>query len=326
MVRLPTTRILLTLAAAGLAFPSAGAAQLDLNITALIKADGEDCDVAECVNRGFNAQDCASTTAGVDLRPAASTMVTGNMIDVWMTTGTGDCSTTEARNPMSATCQHVGCYDLTDNRFLIPLADIDAAAANPLCESSTRAGLAVSLTTFAGAGCMNQDAVDADATDSVSVRVDAVGPVAPPLDSTSVAGDNEVDISWERDSEANLRFRLYYGGACSGAAGDGGTTTVDPGSLTFIRETDLMNSSATLDPEADLGLGVGEEVGVYVAGVDVAGNEGELAGPICVSRIDAVGFCDDFDGCEEGCSAGPVSGAGFGSFFLLALVVLRRRR
>ena len=113
MARLSTTRLLLTLTALGLSLPTAAFAQLDLTITALEKSSGESCSVMECVNRGFNAQDC-SGSASVDLRPAAGTMVTGNMIDVWMTTGTGDCSTTEARNPMSATCQHVGCYDLTE--------------------------------------------------------------------------------------------------------------------------------------------------------------------------------------------------------------------
>lgn len=328
MARLSTTRLLLTLTAVGLSLPTAAFAQLDLTITALEKSSGESCSVMECVNRGFNAQDC-SGSASVDLRPAAGTMVTGNMIDVWMTTGTGDCSTTEARNPMSATCQHVGCYDLTDSRFLIPLSDIDGAATTPLCaDGSTRAGLNVNLTAFAGAGCMNQDAVDADATDNVSVRVDSVGPVAPTLDSTDLAGDSSVSVGWETGSEANLTYRVLYGGACTGAAGDGGTATVDRDTLTQLGgDTDLMATSRTIDPEEGLGLEIGESVGVYVAAIDAAGNEGELAGPVCVSRIQALGFCDTYMDCESGgCSAGPIRGAGLGSLFLLALVVLRRKR
>lgn len=329
MARLSTAPTLLALLAAGLGLPGASFAQeLDLNLTALIKASGEECSVNECVNRGFNDQDCGSASAAVDLRPATGTMVTGNMIDVWMTTGTGDCSTVEARNPMSATCQHVGCYDLADNSFLIPLSEIDDAAATDLCsDEAPRAGLDVRLYAFAGVGCMNQDAVDASATDNVTVRVDAVGPAAATLRQSSLAGDSSVTLGWETGSETDLTYRILYGGSCGGSAGDGGTTTVDRSTLRQLgSDTDLMTTSVTIDPENGLGLEIGESVAVYVAAVDVAGNEGDLAGPVCVSRVEALGFCDDFAGCDsEGCSAGPVTGGGFASLFLLGLVVLRRK-
>lgn len=325
MARLSTIQILSTLAIAWLLLPAAASAQLDLNIS-LIKESGEDCSVMECVNRGFNLADCNGTSAAVDLRPATGTMVTGNMIDVWMTTGTGDCSTTEARNPMSATCQHVGCYDFTGDNFIVPLGDIDAASGSPLCDGTTRTGLSVSLYAFAGVGCMNQDAVDADATDNFTVRVDAVGPTAPTVNNDSVAGDNSVSVSWERGDEADLKYRVYYGGSCTGTAGDGGTGTPTPGELTLVEETELMTTSVTLNPETELGLDLGESTAVYVAGVDVAGNEGDLGGPVCVNRTESLGFCDEFSDCDDsGCSAGPMRGAGFGSLFLLALVVLRRR-
>jgi len=325
MARLSTTRLLSTLAASVVALPAVASAQLDLNI-ALIKQNGEDCGVMECVNRGFNSEDCGGTTAAVDLRPATGTMVAGNMIDVWMTTGTGDCSTTEARNPMSATCQHVGCYDFSGDRFLVPLSEIDAASGSPLCDGTTRTGLTASLYAFAGVGCMNQDAVDAGATDNFSVKVDAVGPTAPTVNNDSVAGDNSVSVGWGRGDEATLKYRVYYGGSCTGTASDGGTGMVTPGELTLLEETELMTTSVTLNPDTDLGLALGESVAVYVAGVDIAGNEGELAGPVCVNRTESLGFCDEFTDCDEGgCSAGPVSGAGFGSLFLLALVVLRRK-
>ena len=330
MARISTIRILLTLAAAGLTLPSAALAQLDLNITALVnKADGDACDVMECVARGFNDADCAGSSAAVELRPAAMTMVTGNMIDVWMTSSTsGDCSTTESRNPMSATCQHVGCYDLTDSRFLIPLSDIDGAATTSLCSgTTTRTGVNVTLFAFAGAGCMNQDAVDAGAIDSVTVKVDPLGPAAPTPTRDSLSGDTAVTLGWNTGSEADLKYRILYGGTCTGGASDGGTSTVDRASLTQLgSDTDLMTTSRTINPETGLMLGENESVAVYIAAIDVAGNEGDLSSPICVSRVMGVGFCDDWEGCEDGgCSTGPVSGAGFGSLFLLALVVLRRR-
>lgn len=328
MARLSTTRLLLTLATVGLLVPSGALAQLDLSVTALIKASGDDCSVNECINRGFNANDCAGT-ATLEVQPANGTTVPSNMIDVWMTTGTGDCSTTEARNPMSATCQNVGCYDLEGDSFLIPLSDIDAAASTPLCDdSSTRAGLNVNLYAFAGVGCNNQDAVDADATDNFAVRVDAVGPVAPTLNNDSLSGDTSVTVGWETGSEANLTYRLLYGGSCTGTGGDGGTGTVDRDSLTQLgSDTDLMTTSRTINPEDGLGLELGESVAVYVAAVDVAGNEGDLAGPICVNRVEALGFCDEFSDCDSGgCSAGPVGHTAFGgSLFLLVLFVLRRK-
>ncbi len=330
MARLSPIRLLLAFAAIGLLLPSGAFAQLDLNVTRLDKTDGEDCSDIGCRAIGFNGQDCDAAAIGnTDVQLVLGTMSTLNTIDVWVG---GDCGTATDRQMMGG-CRHVGCYTVSSgNEFLLPLADIDSAPDTSPCDATTSAPQTLTLTALSVPTC-NDTTTDVEAANlaTFDVTIDAVGPAAPDVNTTPRSGDTEVQVGWSAGSETGLTYRLYYADGCDGMGGDGGTTTVDPGSLQRIAgETSPNARSETIDPDADLDLDFDDGsnmASVYVAAVDLAGNEGELGGPVCVTRIPGRGFCEDFGGCDsDGCSAGPITGAGFGSLFLLGLVVLRRRR
>ncbi len=300
---------------------------LGLTVAAL-EGPGGSRTTAEGINRGFSSLDCAdAASAFARVVPMAGTNITTGIVDVWMVTDSTDCSTTDARNPDTGTCVHVGAADVdsTDSSFDVQLANIDAAATTAICTSTARTGVTVRLFAFATGNVEDRGDVGSD-WGQVSVIVDPTGPVAPELDSTTAAGDNEVSISWSRVSDMNEVYRIYSGGPCGTGigGGDGGTGGTD--GLTLVKETSTGTSSTTVNPE-NLGLATGEDIEIYVVAVDQAGNEGEPAGPICVTRMELSGFCDEFSDCESGCTAGgvPPSSAAW-PLLALGLLGLRRKR
>ena len=77
------------------------------------------------------------------------------------------------------------------------------------------------------------------------------------------------------------------------------------------------------------------EIAVAAVAIDPAGNESKLSNPICVQRINTIGFldaCDQTPGCREGLKSCSLSPVGRGSAWELSLLglalaaLIRRRR
>ena len=289
--------------------------------------DGEVRDTAEEINRGFNNVDCSDpANAKVRLQPVG-TDISQEFVDLWLATGSEDCTAEAARNPDMRTCDHVGTADIngTNSEFEVTLSAIDAASEVDICGATSDTGRTVKLFVFA-TGNEAEEGPVGDSWGVASILVDPTGPGAPTLAATDLAGDNEVMIEWDAVTTGRPRYDVYVGGAC-------GASDPEMAGLLEGSRTSQGATSANVNPEADLGLALGQSVTVYVVAIDEAGNRGSFSQGVCVTRVEVRGFCDVFmeegGDCEDdGCAAGGSLAPRLPMLMPLALGLMmwRRRR
>jgi hypothetical protein len=163
-------------------------------------------------------------------------------------------------------------------------------------------------------------------------------------------GEDEIGASWDTvNAGPTTRYTVYFDIGTGGSAGggDAGAEALECGSGKLVAgetpppvddktvfSASANSTSGSLTGLEAKGIGIGEQVAVAVATVDIAGNRSVLSSPVCVTRVETTGF---WDACEsssckddfETCSVRPGKGPR-GLFMTLGLaagvLALGRRR
>ncbi|MFT5354179.1 MAG: hypothetical protein ACI9KE_001380 [Polyangiales bacterium] len=259
--------------------------------------------------------ECESAT---DVVATVSTIMGTDEVDLWFGVNL-DCSTVAERDSVDGECVHIGHADTGINSFTISIQDL-IAAKPATCDSNEN-----QVTVYALYTTTNPDRAAVDGFGTVTIEFDGVPPDAPDISGAEVAGDSAVTLNWELINDEDASFELINGGECLG--------TPPSGDETAFTTTEQRTDSATVDPEADLGLELNESAAVYIVAVDLAGNRSVVSEPICVTRVPVAGFCDVFsemggaDCGEAGCSvAAPGSGGSGAPLFFMLVALLWTRR
>ena len=145
------------------------------------------------------------------------------------------------------------------------------------------------------------------------------------------AAINEEDAATEADAATESDAAINEEDAATEADAGASTKEVGRSSAALIRsfETDPGQAEYTVDLES-YGVEEGGKVGLRVAAMDRAGNQGAWSDSICITRVTGSGPCDFVEGgCKDNCSINATTSHGSTSTIALmavfALFLIRRR-
>ncbi len=324
------TMAILSCATSELMSSSAQAQAISVTTTAFGTRDSNDLDL---VNSPVNASECnANTTVTLRISGINSSQ---SVLDFWR--GGNNCNleserdTTNGGSCTNITASAISSSTDINGRTLIEDFEVDIATLLGDCSSSATIDVFILAT--------NQDGSQQDVGNnwgSLQIRLLADPPDAPEGLSGG-SGENQVSIGWDSSDNANiLNYRIYLeANACTdGNINSSALLQQDAEVSTAIEENlrigSVNGTSSSFDVSLDGRIEIGEEAAVGVAAVDTADNTGSLA-VVCVSRIDTVGFCEQFaansnETCPDDCNAGSRPSYGMLVFAGLLLLSLAQRR
>ena len=291
----------------------AEAQAITVQISTITDREGEDYS-----NPWINAEECASSSATVAVSLRVLPM-DKTFIDIWRGDGTRACNNTDERDPEQGTagCTYLASINKSDDTERDETLSVGALLPCDSGDGDYRIWFLATNT--------EQDKTDVASYGYIQMRLDT-RPPEPPMAVSGGSGDSAIPIDWDVVSDAEF-YNVYVDG--DGCAGSDLVANQAPPADRSPYRRHTTGNSATIDGSA-VGVEYGADAAVAITALDEAKNESPLSEVVCASRVQTVGFCEDYGKCED-CSASVVGGArGFGASGLVlglaGLILAYRRR